>query len=242
MRTIAVVFIVTFATQAFSQTANSRNQQRASRQAYQYGVETSRRQINAEMSWQNSKKITILKESEYPRSPRSSVRVGELKKGEPALLEAWQFKVISVPDAKNVLLGLGESSIWLENHRTEGLFDGDNARILGAVVMVGTKNYESETGASIAVPLVRLGNAKENADFEAKLKQKQLEIEQIKLLKEYPRWSLADGTVFQGKFDRYVGQKVRFDMPSGDQVAYSLSELSKDSAEAIRELIRKSRR
>lgn len=213
------------------------SQEVGSQAAYQYLAGIQRQQIDADIRWNQAKKVCILTTDQFPDAPVRTINVTELAAGVICRLETIDFRVSHVIDATTVRYSFWYRNDWhdliVKDCPTTGLADGDTVRLVGFLECLGPVDFYGSK-----VQTVSMLPAAEQREQIKLVRDNQDELAAAKLRADYPVWSLKDGGEVAGKFVKYGAGFVLLESPTGDQTKVKLSAFTKASADKLRELIK----
>ena len=187
--------------------------------------------------WKKAKKLTLL--HELPTSPHEREKCmppENLEDNSIGYLDYWRVEIIGVEGPEDVLLTLRDEdtpAVWLTGYKTNGLVDGEQVRLIGPVLVKGTKTYETVDGASATVRVIRLLTPEETK----KIEDEKAAATEAAL---YRTWTDATGThKVLAKFIDFKKGKAYLQRKDSQTIELSPSKLSKEDQEWIREEMKK---
>jgi hypothetical protein len=196
IRTIALVYVIISGGVCYG------FQQKGSVEAYRQAAANDRAAARAAQAWNSATKITVLDKT--PAEPRFGAReLGDLKTGYVGYVEEWEFEVLSIINANEMILSSHKGLICLADYPTKDFVDDQVCRIVGPIRCGETKSYTTVDDKA-TVRVVRLVPASEVQEME----KKAAEAEEAKL---YRTFTDASGKfTFEGKFIEYKNQIAVF--------------------------------
>lgn len=237
-----MIFAIAFLTTtqfACGQNVNDRNATAAAQGFYRQQAQNQLATAMRDQEWRSAKKITLLGKADWPTDPKSTASLASLETGKPQKIENERLEVLSVMDDQSCLLTTPKHDvIWLEKYATKGLADGDSVRLLGYVVVHGTKQYDTAGGSTRTVRVIQLlpldlhaaEDAKREAVVQAKARAEELQ--------QYPLWTLKDGSSFNAQFEGGQGVNARMvAIDSQELRLVRISDFADADAAKIRQMI-----
>lgn len=210
-------------------------------QDYRTVAEMQRDALQAESEWAASKKIghpEIIQVATY-KDWRSAPKISRnAQAGEIGWL-SWSFRVVSVADTKNMLVGNRNMAYWIEGWPTIGLSDGQEVRIVGACKLTGTKTYTAADSSQKTVPVVQVLSLKDHQIWTANAAQRSREADEKERLAEFDQFTSSNGEhSVRAKFIKNVGTLIYLETADYREIRVQLNDFSEESASHIRKLIR----
>jgi hypothetical protein len=223
---LLLVLLSTFGNGVFAQEVGSP-------EASQVIADIQRRAIDAEISWRDAKKISLLEPIPDIPQPQQheSLDLDTLQRGEIGKLSYWNFKVADIVDEQNVILILGSKKrIWLEGYPTSDFVDDQSVRIIDYIEVIGTKSYNTVAGSKATIWAVKLLPKEETAKRMAE------DLERAAEAAKYRQWKSKNGDTVTGKFLDYKNSKITIEQRDGKKVSIRMSALTAEEREVVLKL------
>lgn len=223
---LMLMFLTTLGNRAFAQ-------QVGSPEAFRVIADSQRRAVDAEISWRDARKISLLEPIPDVPQPQQheSLDLDTLQRGEIGKLSYWDLKVADIVDDKNVILILGSKyRIWLEGYPTSDFVDDQSVRIIDYIEVVGTKSYNTVTGSKATIWVVKLLPKEETA------KRIAVDIEKAAEAAKYRHWKAKNGNTVNGKFLDYKNSKITIEQRDGKKVSFPMSALTDEERKIVLKL------
>lgn len=181
----------------------------------------------------NFEPVAKYKQTQQDFSP---FEIGENAVG---FIQKWPLKVVSIVDASNAIVSLGEHIFWMEDFPTDDLADGESVRVLDPIRFTKAKSYGAVSGSKKTVKAFRMLTKEE---FE-KHKQEEQEInkekERATRKSKSFAFEFADGKSADYVFVDIKKGKVILEDLDGKTTEHLLGDFTQKSSALLRELFKK---
>lgn len=200
------------------------------RREYDMLREMEMRSIRERAAFEDGKKLSVNPKTKPVRMDETEcLSPTTLEEGQTGHFSYWQLKVLSVVDNNNVLLNIGNTTLWLEDFKTTGLVDGQIVFVIDPIVVGKVKKYQTAAGSSKSVRSFKLLSEKE---------QKEKEIDKHR--KECEKFAFADGSKVDAKFIGYEKKTVQLLDADMNTIKKPLTDFDAESKAKIMKLIKQS--
>lgn len=240
MKYLALVVAIWFATPTFAQ-------QVGSQAAYRAMAGAQRRAADAQMAWQQSKKLGYVLPPIAPHEQHECMSPDGLAEGKIGLLDNWQFEILQIVDDRNLIITHPRfHPLWLADFSTKGCVDGEKVRLVGYLQVKGAKTYETALGTQKTVRRIRFLTHEESAAIEKQKAEERAAKEAAQAAAEeaklYRTWTDDSGKYhFDAKLVDLKSGVLTLEAKDGSQREVRVSRVSKEDRDWVRDEMKKRR-
>ena len=188
-----------------------------------------------------------LPETEVPESPHdvsACLPAKRLEDQSMGYLDWWPLTVLWIAGPRDALLQFKADApdIWLTDYPTKGLVDGQEVRLIGHVVIDGTRVYVANGGRRITVRAVRLATLMEVEEHHETTQADSKKSREASKRPQYRTWTDKNGKYsVAAAFVGFKNGKVR--LKRGEKsIDVPMSKLSKADQEWVQNKVRSGNR